>query len=145
MLHWFLPYNNPNKSLLLLSLPLKPPSHPSMSSWSARLCFLCCILIAASHYLSVLYLVVYICQCYSLNLSYLFLPHCVHKSVFYFYIPIPALQIGSSIPFFSKFSIYVLINSSCFSLSDLTSLCVTGSSFIYLTTTDSDSFLFMAE
>ena len=47
-------------------------SHPSRWSLSARLGTLCCI--AASHQLSVLHVIVYICQCYSLNLSHPLLP-----------------------------------------------------------------------
>ena len=52
----------------LLSLPLLPPSHPSRSSQSAGLGSLCYI--AASYQLSVLHVVVYICQCYFLHSSY---------------------------------------------------------------------------
>ena len=44
----------------------------------------------------------------------------------------------------SRFRIYVLIYSICFSLSDLTSLCIIGSRFIHLVRTDSNAFLFMA-
>ena len=47
------------------------------------------------------------------------LPRCVHKSVLYICVSIPSLQIGSSVPFFSRFHIYVLIHNICFSLSDL--------------------------
>ena len=46
---------------------------------------------------------------------------------------------------FSRFHIYVLIYDICFSLSDLTSLCVTVSRSIHVSTNDPISFLFMAE
>ena len=46
---------------------------------------------------------------------------------------------------FSRFHIYVLAYGICFSLSDLTSLCMTDSRSIHLTTNNSVSFLFMAE
>ena len=42
-----------------------------------------------------------------------------------------------------RFHMYVLINTICFSLSDLTSLYIAGSRFIYLNRTDSSSFLSM--
>ena len=45
----------------------------------------------------------------------------------------------------SRFHVYVLIHDTCFSLSDLTSLCIIGSRFIYLIRTDSDALLFIAE
>ena len=50
--------------------------------------------IAASHWLSILPTVVYICQCYFPNSSPS--PCCVHNSAPYVCISIPALQIGSS-------------------------------------------------
>ena len=56
----------------------------------------------------------------SLRLSFALPPH-VLKSIFYVYLFIPALQLGSSIPFFFffRFYIYVLAYGICFSLSDL--------------------------
>ena len=45
-------------------------------------------------------MVVYICQCYSLNSSHPLLPPLRPESVLYVCISIPALQIGSSVPFF---------------------------------------------
>ena len=62
-------------------IPISPPScvslppslsHPSRWSQSTRLISLCYA--AASHQLSILHLVVYICQCYSLTSSQLTLP-----------------------------------------------------------------------
>ena len=70
-----------------------------------------------------LYLVVYICQCYSLSSSQLTIPPPrVLKSILYVYILIPALPLGSSVPlffFFFRFHIYALAYGICFSLSDL--------------------------
>ena len=43
---------------------------------------------------------VYMCQCYPLSSSHLLLHRCVHKSVLYVWVSTPALQIGSSVPFF---------------------------------------------
>ena len=71
-------------------------------------------------------------QCHSLNLTRSLLPPLCPKSVFYVCISIPALQVGSSVPFY----IYVLIHNICFSLSDLFSLCITGSRFIHFTRAD---------
>ena len=55
---------------------------------------------AASHQLSSFHKVVWICQCHSLNLSHPLLPLCAHKSVLCVCNSIPALQIGSLVPFF---------------------------------------------
>ena len=51
--------------------------------------------------------------------STLCFPCCVHKSIGYIRASTPALQIGSSVPFFSRFYIYTLTFNICFSLSDL--------------------------
>ena len=65
----------------LLTYPISPPSctslppslsHPSRWSQSTELISLCYV--AASHWLSILHLVVYMCPCYSLTLSQLPLP-----------------------------------------------------------------------
>ena len=45
-----------------------PTSHPSKSSQSTKLSYLCYT--AASHQLSILHMVVYMCQCYSLSSSH---------------------------------------------------------------------------
>ena len=81
-------------------------------------------------------------QCYSLSSSHPLLPHCVHKFVLYICVSVPALQIGSSVPFF--YILYICININiCFSLSDLPYM--KSSRFVHITRTDSDLFLFMAE
>ena len=102
--------------------PLVSPSHPpyptALWSKSTELISLCYA--AASHQLSVLHLVVYICPCHSLTSSQLTLPppH-VLKSVLYVCIFIPVLPLGSSDLFFFRFHIHVLAYSICYSLSDL--------------------------
>ena len=80
-----------------------PPSlsHPSRWSQSTELISLCYV--AASHYPSILHLVVYIyiCPCHSLTSSQLTLPPpCVLKSILYICVFIPVLPLGSSEPFF---------------------------------------------
>ena len=73
------------------------PSQPPRSSQGSKLSSLCYA--AASHQLSISHVVGYLCQCYFLNLSHLcFLPLCPH--VHSLCVSIPALQIGSSVPFF---------------------------------------------
>ena len=98
-----------------------PPSlsHPSRWTQSTELISLCYA--AASHYLSILHLVVYLCPCHSLTSSQLTLPPPrVLKSILYVCIFIPVLPLGSSEPFFFfRFHIYVLAYSICFSLSVL--------------------------
>ena len=76
MLYQFLLYNKVNRLYVYIdpyipsrgSIPLPPSlSHPSRLSQSTKLISLCYAV--ASHQLSVLQLVVYICQCYSLTMS----------------------------------------------------------------------------
>ena len=90
----------------------------------------------------------YMFPCYS-PLAYPILPTCrphprVHKSTLYVCISIAVLQIVPSVP---SFQIpYICINIQyLFSSFCLTSLCIIGSRFIYLISTDSNAFLFMAE
>ena len=81
-----------------VSLPpsLSPPSRWSQSTKLISLCYT-----AASHQLSILHLVVYVCRCYSLTLSQLTLPPPrVLKSILYVCVFIPVLPLGSSEPFF---------------------------------------------
>ena len=85
--------------------PISPPScvslppslsHPSRSLKSTELISMCYA--AASHQLSILHLVVYICQCYSLTSSQLPIPPHVLKSVLYIWIFInPATSFISTI------------------------------------------------
>jgi len=56
------------------------------------------------------------CVCFHVTVSIhptLFFPRCAHKSVLCVCISIPALQIGSSVPF-PRFHTYVLIYNICF-------------------------------
>ena len=69
------------------------PSHPLRSSQSTRLSTLCYS--AASHQLSVLHTMMYLCQSYSPNSSY---TSSSTVSFNYSCVSIPALQIGSSVP-----------------------------------------------
>ena len=103
-------------------LPLASPSHPPYPtplgghkalSWSP-----CAVQLLPTSYLF-LHLVVYICQCYSLTLSQLPLPLRVLKSILYVCVFIPALPLGSSVPFCFRFHICVLAYGICFYLSDL--------------------------
>ena len=80
---------------------VQPPSYPLKSSQSTELSPL--NYIGGSHQLPISQLVVYMCvhtcQSYSPNLFHPpLLPH-VHTSILYIRISIPALQIGSSVPF----------------------------------------------
>ena len=100
----------------LLNLPATPSSHPSKSPQSTRLSALCSP--AGSHQRSLLHMVLYTCQCcYPSSCYPPFLP-CVHKSILSTCVSIPALQIGSSLPF-SRFHVSMLIHEVCFYLSDL--------------------------
>ena len=112
-----------------------PPSlsHPSRWSQSTELISLCYA--AASHYLSILHLVVYIYPCHSLTSSHVTLlsPH-VLKSILYVCVFIPLLSLGSSETFFFlRFYMYVLTWYLFFSFW-LTSLWMTDSRSIHLTT-----------
>ena len=111
----FLLYNKVNQLYIYIyhifppscvSLPLSL-SHHSRWSQSTELISLCSV--AASHQLSILQLVVYICACHSLTLFQLPLPppH-VLKSILYVCILIPVLPLGSSEKnFFFLDSIYM--------------------------------------
>ena len=94
-------------SYMYTYIPISPPScvflptslsHPSRWSQSTELISLCYV--AASHQLSILHLIVYICPCHSLTLSQLTLPPPrVLKSILYVSISIPVLPLGCSEPF----------------------------------------------
>ena len=111
---WFLLYNKVNQLYIYIH-PHYPPScislppslsHPSRRSQSTQLISLCYA--AASHQLSILHLVVYICQCHSVTSSQLTLPspH-VLKSILYICVFITVLPLGSSEPLFLFNSIYM--------------------------------------
>ena len=96
-------------------IPISPPScvsfppslsHPSRWSQNTELISLCYA--AASHWLSILHLVVYICPCHSLTSSQLTLPPlCVLKFILYVCVFIPVLPLGSSNFFFFLDSTYM--------------------------------------
>ena len=117
-------------------------SHPSRWSQSTKLISLCYQ--AASHQLSILHLVVYICPCHSLTSSQLSLPTPrVLKSIFYGCVFIPVLHLGSSEQLYF-FPIYMCQQTVFVFLFLNTSLCMTDSSSIDLTTNNSVFLLFMA-
>ena len=99
----FLLYNKVNQLYIyihphissLLRLPPTLPIPPFQGTQSTELISLCYVV--ASHQLSILHLVVYICSCHSLTPSQLTLPppH-VLKSILYVCIFIPVLPLGSS-------------------------------------------------
>ena len=111
----FLLYNKVNQLYVyiylhissLLHLPPTLPIPALQVVTSTELISLCYA--AASHQLSLLHLVVYICPCHSLTSSQLTLPPpCVLKSILYVCIFIPVLSLGSSEPFlFFLDSIYM--------------------------------------
>ena len=108
-------------------LPLVSPSHPPYptplghhKAWSRSisLCYA-----AASHQPTILYLVMYICRCYP-HFAPASPSHPMSSSLFSVYLFIPALQLGSSVPFFKIPYICVSIRYLFFSFR-LTSLCMT--------------------
>ena len=117
MLCQFLLYNKVNQLYIYIyphisSLLRLPPILPIPHLWVVtkhRADLLCYV--AASHELSVLHLVVYICPCHSLTSSQLTLPPLnVLKFILYICVFIPVLPLGSSEPlllFFFLDSIYM--------------------------------------
>ena len=116
MLCQFLLYSKVSQLYVYMyPLPLELPSHPphpilSGSSQSTALSFLCCT--AASHQLTILHVIVYIYQCYSLHLSYPFLPPpmstCPFSTPASLFTPCKQIQLY----LFSRFHIYALIYMS---------------------------------
>ena len=98
------------------SFPPRTPSYPSRLSESTRLSSLCST--TTSHQLSILYMVMYTFQCYSLNSSHPLLPPLYSQvsSLSLHLYSCPANRLISTI-FLD--SIYVLIHGICFSLSKL--------------------------
>ena len=104
----------------MCSFPLEPPSHPhpcfpSRLSQSTSLSSRCYT--ATTHWLSVLFTVVYMFQWHSLNLSHLLLPPLwpqVYSLCLYFH---PANRYQYHV---SRFHIYALTYNICFSLSYFT-------------------------
>ena len=148
MLCQFLLYNEVNQLYVYLyPLPLGPPSHPHPIPP---------IQVVTGHrtklpaFYSTFPLAIYFTQqCIHVDPNLpirptLPFPHCVHMSVLYVCISIPALQIGSSVPFFQIPHICINIQYLFFSFW-LTSLCMTDSRAIHIATNDAISSLFVAE
>ena len=121
-----------------LPSPIYPIPLDCQSTRMSSLCYT-----ATSHLPSILHMVICMFPYYLSIHPTLYFPHCVHKSVLYVCVSTAALQTVSSIHL-SIFHIYLLIFNLLFS-SWLTSLCITGSRFIYHTRIASNLFLFMAE
>ena len=124
------------------SLPPSTPSHPCRLSQSPCLSSLSHI--ANSYWLSIVHVLVCMFSFYSLHLSHPLLPTAphVHKSFLCLRLHCcPANTFISTI--FLESNICVHIKYSFFSFW-LTSLCVIGSRFVHLISTDSNVFLFMA-
>ena len=109
----------------LTSQPPPTPSHLSRLSQSPRLSPFCYT--ANSHFLSSLGLAMYMFPCSSVSSSHLLM------SVLYVCISIATLKIGSSMSYFKIPYICINIWYLFFSFR-LTSLCITGPTFIHLTT-----------
>ena len=134
-------------------IPMSPPSYNSLppslshhSRWSQRTKLISLCHAAASHQLSILHLVVYICQCYSLTLSQLTLPppH-VLKSIFYVCVFIPVLPLGSSEPYIFFQIPYICVTIQyLFFFFRLSPLCMTDSRSIHLTITQFCFFLWLS-
>ena len=100
MLCWFLLYNSANQLYVYICpLPPTPPTHPARVSRRTELSSLCYI--AASHWLFYTRECIYVNATLSIHPPSF--PHCVHVSVLYMCVSVPALQIGSSAPFFYNF------------------------------------------
>ena len=123
----FLLYNKVNQLYIYIyphissSCVSLPPSLSHLSRWtqSTELISLCYV--AASHQLSILHLVVYICPCHSLTWSQLTLPpprvlrsNSMSASLF-----LSCPQVLQKHFFFLDSYLYVLAYDICFSLSDL--------------------------
>ena len=105
------PYPLPRASL---PSSLSNSSQSSQSTEPITLCYA-----SASHQPTILHSVVCMSMLLSLRPSIALPPHVI-KSILYVYLFIPALQLGSSVPFFFlRFHMYVLAYDICFSLSDL--------------------------
>ena len=100
MLCWFLPYNSVNQpKVYMRPLPLQPPPtpHPTLLGCHGghRLSFLCCA--AASHWPSILHMVMYMFSASLEMHPILPFPCCVHTSGLYVCVSVPALQIVTEI------------------------------------------------
>ena len=111
-------YTCPHIPSLLSLLPILPISPLQViAKHGADLPVLCCCFLPANYFT---FSYVYMSMLLSLRPSFPLLPH-VLMSILYVYLFIPAVQLGSSVPFFFFFRlhIYALAYGICFSLSDL--------------------------
>ena len=105
---------------LQLESPSYPPSpsNPSRSSQSDRLGSPCYITV--SHQLSNLHMIVYICQCYSLDSSHpLLSPLCPEDCPLHLHLYSCPSNMFISTIFLNPIYIYILVYDTCFSLSVL--------------------------
>ena len=115
MLCQFLWYNKANQYVYTYPLSLGPPSHPLtpippfqvIPEQQAQIPVL-----FSSFPLAILGMLVYLCQTQSPNSSHPHLPHPVSTCPFFYVcVSIPALQIGSSVPFFQIPHTYVSLDT----------------------------------
>ena len=139
ILWWFLLYVDMNQPRVYVCPPSWTPAHAPphpIPLGCPRALSLSTLLHASNLYWSsILHIVIYMFQCYSLILSH---PHFLPQSpkVCSLYLCLFCCHRYH----LSKFHIYVLICCIGVSLSDLTSLCIIGSSFIHFIRTDSNAF-----
>ena len=114
-------------------IPLGHPSAPALS-----------ILYHASNLDFISHMIIYMFQCHSPISSCLAFSHRVQKTVQYICVSLAISHTGLSLPSFQIPYICISILYWCFSFR-LTSLCIMGSSFIYLIRTDSNEFFLTAE
>ena len=130
----FLPYINMNQPWVYMCPtildPLPPPCPTHSFVLSQTTSFGCLLHASNLHWSSILHMVIYMFQCYSLISSALAFSHIAQKSVLYICVSFSVLHIGSSLQSFSIPYICVNIFCWCFSFW-LTSLCIIGSSFIH--------------
>ena len=126
------------------SLPPLIPSQPSRISQSPSLSSL--NYTTNSHWLSILHMLVYMFPCYSLyypTLSFLPTPP---MSISLFSLPESPLHTYKQVHQHQFSRVYICINIQYLFFSIwLTSLCIIGSTFIHLKTTDSSAFFYLAE
>ena len=126
------------------SLPPLIPSQPSRISQSPSLSSL--NYTTNSHWLSILHMLVYMFPCYSLyypTLSFLPTPP---MSISLFSLPESPLHTYKQVHQHQFSRVYICINIQYLFFSIwLTPLCIIGSTFIHLKTTDSSAFFYLAE
>ena len=116
-------------------MPQGHPSAPALSTLSHA---------SNLDWWSISHMAIYVFQCYSLKSSHPRLLPQSPKVCFYICVSFAVSHIGSSLPSF--YIPYICINILCWCFSFwLTSLCITGSSFIHFIRTGSNAFFLIAE